>query len=193
VLLADAILSVLSIIPAFRLQGLLTDAPRYFSGATEPVMIDNTHVVVLHGSGREMVPVPEMAALCKLAYITMCVGCRLARGIHNFIQERIRQPVRYIARRREVTCTVKAIEVRHSEVTASNYMDYNIESVSKPLPEGRYQLLVNNDVTANMEWWNGRWWRLARVNGGAVEAQPGQGDSTQREQGLVHSDLAKGR
>ena len=25
-------------------------------------MIDNTHVVVLRGSGRDMVPVPEMAA-----------------------------------------------------------------------------------------------------------------------------------
>jgi len=31
-------------------------------GSTARVMIDNTHVVVLRGSGREMVPVPEMAA-----------------------------------------------------------------------------------------------------------------------------------
>jgi hypothetical protein len=40
----------------------LTDALRYMGGATARVMIDNTHVVVLRGSGREMVPVPEMAA-----------------------------------------------------------------------------------------------------------------------------------
>ncbi|MCX6635618.1 MAG: IS21 family transposase, partial [Acidobacteria bacterium] len=40
----------------------LTDTVRYFSGASERVMIDNTHVVVLRGTGREMVPVPEMAA-----------------------------------------------------------------------------------------------------------------------------------
>jgi hypothetical protein len=33
-----------------------------WAGATARVMIDNTHVVVLRGSGREMVPVPEMAA-----------------------------------------------------------------------------------------------------------------------------------
>ena len=30
--------------------------------ATARVMIDNTHVVVLRGSGLDMVPVPEMAA-----------------------------------------------------------------------------------------------------------------------------------
>ena len=40
----------------------LTDALRYMSGAAARVMIDNTHVVVLRGTGREMVPVPEMAA-----------------------------------------------------------------------------------------------------------------------------------
>lgn len=52
--------------PTFRrfdCKVFLTDAVRYFSGATGRVMIDNTHVVVLRGSGRDMVPVPEMAAL----------------------------------------------------------------------------------------------------------------------------------
>jgi hypothetical protein len=43
----------------------LTDALRYFSGATERVMIDNTHVVVLRGTGTEMVPVPEMEAFAE--------------------------------------------------------------------------------------------------------------------------------
>jgi hypothetical protein len=46
----------------FDCKVFLTDALRYFSGAAKRVMIDNTHVVVLRGSGREMVPVPEMAA-----------------------------------------------------------------------------------------------------------------------------------
>lgn len=46
----------------FDCKVFLTDALRYFSGATQRVMIDNTHVVVLRGSGRDMVPVPEMAA-----------------------------------------------------------------------------------------------------------------------------------
>ena len=41
----------------------LTEALRYLGGAPERVMIDNTHIVVLRGSGRDMVPVPEMAAL----------------------------------------------------------------------------------------------------------------------------------
>jgi hypothetical protein len=46
----------------FDCKVFLTDALRHFSGAPQRVMIDNTHVVVLRGSGREMVPVPEMAA-----------------------------------------------------------------------------------------------------------------------------------
>jgi hypothetical protein len=46
----------------FDCKVFLTDALRYLSGATERVMIDNTHVVVLRGSGRDMVPVPEMTA-----------------------------------------------------------------------------------------------------------------------------------
>jgi hypothetical protein len=40
----------------------LTDAIRYFAGAAEVCMIDNTNVVVLRGTGRDMVPVPEMEA-----------------------------------------------------------------------------------------------------------------------------------
>src|SRR3990170_3907776 len=51
--------------PTFRrfdCKVFLTDALRYMGGGPARVMIDNTHVVVLRGSGREMVPVPEMAA-----------------------------------------------------------------------------------------------------------------------------------
>jgi hypothetical protein len=40
----------------------LADAVRYINGAPERVMIDNTHVVVLRGTGREMIPGPEMEA-----------------------------------------------------------------------------------------------------------------------------------
>ena len=46
----------------FDCKVFLTDALRYLGGAATRVMIDNTHVVVLRGTGREMVPVPEMAA-----------------------------------------------------------------------------------------------------------------------------------
>jgi transposase len=46
----------------FDCKVFLTDALRYMGGSAERVMIDNTHVVVLRGSGRDMVPVPEMAA-----------------------------------------------------------------------------------------------------------------------------------
>ena len=46
----------------FACKLFLADALRYFGGAARRCMIDNTHVVVLRGTGREMVPVPEMAA-----------------------------------------------------------------------------------------------------------------------------------
>ena len=46
----------------FDCKVFLTEAVRYMNGAPQRVMIDNTHVVVLRGTGREMVPVPEMEA-----------------------------------------------------------------------------------------------------------------------------------
>jgi transposase len=46
----------------FDCKVFLTDALRYMGGVVERVMIDNTHVVVLRGTGKEMIPVPEMEA-----------------------------------------------------------------------------------------------------------------------------------
>jgi transposase len=46
----------------FLCKVFLTNGLRYFEGACGTTMIDNTHVVVLHGTGADMVPVPEMAA-----------------------------------------------------------------------------------------------------------------------------------
>src|SRR5256712_10530523 len=46
----------------FDCKVFLTDALRYIGGSTKRVMIDNTHVVVLRGTGAAMVPVPEMEA-----------------------------------------------------------------------------------------------------------------------------------
>jgi hypothetical protein len=49
----------------FDCKVFLTEALRYFNGAPQRVEIDNTHVVVLRGTGRAMVPVPEMAAFAE--------------------------------------------------------------------------------------------------------------------------------
>ena len=49
----------------FECKLFLTDAIRYFDGSCERCMIDNTHVVVLSGTGRDMVPSPEMAAFAE--------------------------------------------------------------------------------------------------------------------------------
>lgn len=49
----------------FDCKVFLTDALRSAGGVPERVMIDNTHVVVLRGTGRDMIPVPEMAAFAE--------------------------------------------------------------------------------------------------------------------------------
>jgi transposase len=49
----------------FDCKVFLTDALRYFGGSAQRVMIDNTHVVVLRGTGADMVPVPEMDAFAE--------------------------------------------------------------------------------------------------------------------------------
>jgi transposase len=46
----------------FRCKLFLTEALHYFQAVASVCMIDNTHVVVASGTGREMVPAPEMAA-----------------------------------------------------------------------------------------------------------------------------------
>jgi hypothetical protein len=49
----------------FDCKVFLTGALRHAGGSPQRIMIDNTHVVVLRGTGREMVPVPEMAAFAQ--------------------------------------------------------------------------------------------------------------------------------
>lgn len=50
----------------FDCKVFLTDSLRYFGGSpSQRCMIDNTHVVVLRGTGRHMVPVPEMEAFAQ--------------------------------------------------------------------------------------------------------------------------------
>lgn len=49
----------------FDCKVFLTEALRYFGGASQRLMIDNTHVVVLRGTGVAMVPVPEMEAFAQ--------------------------------------------------------------------------------------------------------------------------------
>ena len=49
----------------FDCKVFLTEALKYFGGSCKGVMIDNTHVVVLRGTGQNMVPVPEMAAFAE--------------------------------------------------------------------------------------------------------------------------------
>lgn len=49
----------------FECKAFLTEALLYFGGAAGVCMTDNTHVVVASGSGKQMVPAPEMAAFAS--------------------------------------------------------------------------------------------------------------------------------
>lgn len=49
----------------FTCKLFLTDAVRYMGGACRVCMIDNTNVVVAAGTGKNMVPAPEMAAFSE--------------------------------------------------------------------------------------------------------------------------------
>ena len=49
----------------FECKIVLTEACEYFGGSADEWMIDNTHVVVLTGTGKDMIPVPEMVAFAE--------------------------------------------------------------------------------------------------------------------------------
>ncbi len=49
----------------FECKVFLTDAFRYFEGVCAACMVDNTSVIRLKGTGKDMVPVPEMASFAK--------------------------------------------------------------------------------------------------------------------------------
>jgi len=61
----------------FECKVFLTDALQYMDGACQTCMIDNTHVVVLTGTGPAMIPVPEMAAFAErfgFTFVAHAVG-----------------------------------------------------------------------------------------------------------------------
>jgi predicted transcriptional regulator len=61
----------------FECKVFLTEAFRYLDGVAQTCLIDNTHVVVLKGTGRDMLPVPEMAAFAErfgFTFVAHAVG-----------------------------------------------------------------------------------------------------------------------
>ena len=49
----------------FECKLFLTEALRYFQGSPRETMIDNTHVIILQGTGKDMIPTPEMEAFAE--------------------------------------------------------------------------------------------------------------------------------
>jgi transposase len=76
----------------FECKVFLTEALKYFEGACARCMIDNTHLVVLAGSGKQMVPVPEMAAFGErfgFEFVAHAIG-------HANRSARVERPFDYI-------------------------------------------------------------------------------------------------
>lgn len=49
----------------FWCKVFLTEACEYFEGAAERCMLDNSSIIIAHGTGKDAVPAPEMAALAR--------------------------------------------------------------------------------------------------------------------------------
>jgi len=49
----------------FECKGFLAEGITYFGGSAGSCMLDNSHVVVASGSGKDMIPAPEMAAFAE--------------------------------------------------------------------------------------------------------------------------------
>lgn len=61
----------------FEAKAFLTAAFRFFAGVTEQVMVDNTSVIRVRGTGAEMQPAPEMAAFAErfgFVFVAHAVG-----------------------------------------------------------------------------------------------------------------------
>lgn len=54
----------------FECKLFLHDGAKYHDGTCEHCMVDNTHVIVLSGTGKDMVPVPEMEAFARRLHFT---------------------------------------------------------------------------------------------------------------------------
>ena len=111
----------------FDCKAFLTEALRYLGGAPQRTMIDNTHVVVLRGSGKQMEPVPEMAAFAErmgFRFVAHEIGDanRSARGaavpLHRTQLSR-RQNLRELAGSQQPGAPVVRSRQRHLQETHS--------------------------------------------------------------------------
>jgi hypothetical protein len=56
----------------------------------------------------------------------------------------------------EASCTINAMKVTLPGTSESAYVDYSIQGVSKPLPEGNYEVTARGETT-HMRFHDGHW------------------------------------
>jgi hypothetical protein len=82
---------------------------------------------------------------------------RFKRGNMASVRERVSFPGILRGGGHETNCTVRATKVSlPGESSVFEYVDYSVEKVSKPLPDGLYQLLAQGK-TISLRYQNGSW------------------------------------
>jgi transposase len=131
----------------FTCKVFLSDALQYFGCTCGRCMIDNTHVVVLKGTGREMVPVPEMEAFSERLGFTFIAhekgdanrSARVERPFHfienNFLAGREFTDFEHANREAALWCDkVNASFKKHLHASPRDL--FAVDRVAmKPLPE----------------------------------------------------------
>lgn len=130
----------------FECKLFLTEAFRYFQGAAGVTMIDNTHVIVLRGTGKDMIPAAEMEAFAErygMVFRAHAIGdvnrsARVERPFHyienNFLAGRTFSDWDDLNTRARAWCDEKnAAFKRHLKAKPTEL--YNLErSHLRPLP-----------------------------------------------------------
>ena len=130
----------------FECKTFLVDAVQYFGGACKTAMIDNTHVVVLRGTGAKMIPVPEMEVFAGdlgFAFAAHEVGdanrsARVERPFHfienNFLAGRKFEDWAEVNREAITWCNKKNAMFRRSLHAAPRELFVAEKLAMQPLP-----------------------------------------------------------
>ena len=147
----------------FECKVFLDDGVTYHDGACEHCMIDNTHVVVLAGTGKQMVPVPEMEAFARRLQFTFIAhekgdanrSARVERPFHfierNFLAGRKFTDFADANRAARAWCDQVNARFRRSLSSSSNQL-YAVERIAmRRLPLWRPEVYVLHQRVVDLE------------------------------------------
>jgi predicted transcriptional regulator len=147
----------------FECKVFLDEGVTYHDGACEHCMVDNSHVIVLSGTGKEMQPVPEMAAFARrlsFAFIAHEKGdanrsARVERPFHfierNFLAGRKFADFADANRQAREWCDKVNAKFRRSLSASSNELYVVERAAMRRLPPWRPELYVLHQRVVDLE------------------------------------------